>query len=116
MVRRPPGSNRTDTRFPYTTLFRSEERRQAPRRDPGRRAAPVGAVARGAQHPSRRAHRRQGARAPRSEEHTSELQSLMPLSSAVFCLKKTTTHRTNPQHNHTTHVHVLELSYRKEQL
>src|SRR3546814_1201629 len=76
MIRRPPRSTRTDTLFPYTTLFRS-----APVGD-GRRhaAAPLQAVALFGRH----AH-------PddlRSEEHTSELQSLMRISYAVFCLKK----------------------------
>src|SRR3546814_12690810 len=69
MIRRPPRSTRTDTLFPYTTLFRS---------GPGVGSAPGGA--------------RQGRDFPvqggRSEEHTSELQSLMRISYAVFCLKK----------------------------
>src|SRR3546814_16446004 len=100
MIRRPPRSTRTDTLFPYTTLFRSrraaESRRCAARlgnradgrsclREPAARrscgpacdggvpeiAAGVGAATR-----------------QRSEEHTSELQSLMRISYAVFCLKK----------------------------
>src|SRR3546814_1639098 len=82
MIRRPPRSTRTDTLFPYTTLFRSGEgaRRQ------GRRGARPGAAPGGL-----RAHRGLGERASplaRSEEHTSELQSLMRISYAVFCLKK----------------------------
>src|SRR3546814_6753138 len=75
MVRRPPRSTRTDTLFPYTTLFRSK-RPRSPRpcaSRPFRRAAEC------------RARRD---RARRSEEHTSELQSLMRISYAVFCLKK----------------------------
>src|SRR3546814_3129463 len=82
MIRRPPRSTRTDTLFPYTTLFRSLCR-------------PCGKVGRGR---DRRAGRGQGLpgdlspRRPdprrRSEEHTSELQSLMRISYAVFCLKK----------------------------
>src|SRR3546814_1414032 len=74
MIRRPPRSTRTDTLFPYTTLFRS---RRSDRQLPGvaaslrRHADSGGAIA---QH--------------RSEEHTSELQSLMRISYAVFCLKK----------------------------
>src|SRR3546814_13541546 len=86
MIRRPPRSTRTDTLFPYTTLFRSsaEGRRGRARRN--------GAFAR----PARtRDHRkclpgRFGRNEPdvRSEEHTSELQSLMRISYAVFCLKK----------------------------
>src|SRR3546814_6817055 len=77
MIRRPPRSTRTDTLFPYTTLFRSR----------GRPAArPSGWPARV------RARCGRGPRATRagqrSEEHTSELQSLMRISYAVFCLKK----------------------------
>src|SRR3546814_4077545 len=98
MIRRPPGSTRTDTLLPYTTLFRSaaalrgDLRRGAPRRAGGRgRLAPLLARAAGGalHHPL---PRRAGAAAtlpPRSDEHTSELQSLMRLSYAVFCLKKT---------------------------
>src|SRR3546814_17446958 len=83
MIRRPPRSTRTDTLFPYTTLFRSEndESKSVSETPPscGRRSAPA------VRRPS--APR---ARAPalRSEEHTSELQSLMRISYAVFCLKK----------------------------
>src|SRR3546814_1940906 len=110
MIRRPPRSTRTDTRLPDTTLFRSpaaggagvpgaapapapgprylprHRARGGPRRRPGVvvRILPGQAVA-GA------GARLAGAR--RSEEHTSELQSLMRISYAVFCLtKKTTTH------------------------
>src|SRR3546814_3698952 len=75
MIRRPPRSTRTDTLFPYTTLFRSN-------RPPAGAARPV---------PDRRelaAVRQSGRPPPRSEEHTSELQSLMRISYAVFCLKK----------------------------
>src|SRR6056297_219127 len=73
MIRRPPRSTRTDTLFPYTTLFRS--RLMAPVSPPaGKRFRPAG-----------RAPRR---RRPRSEEHTSELQSLRRSSYAGFCLKK----------------------------
>src|SRR3546814_2940761 len=81
MIRRPPRSTRTDTLFPYTTLFRSylHDRRETP------------TVARHADRKDRT-----GLSAPgccsrhyrRSEEHTSELQSLMRISYAVFCLKK----------------------------
>src|SRR3546814_6623049 len=72
MIRLPPRSTRTDTLFPYTTLFRS----------PG-----GGRLARRAR---RRHDRRRPHRQGRSEEHTSELQSLMRISYAVFCLKKKT--------------------------
>src|SRR3546814_1460216 len=75
MIRRPPRSTRTDTLFPYTTLFRS----QAQRPLGGILLLEQGAAA-AIQCPDRRQLR--------SEEHTSELQSLMRLSYAVFCLKK----------------------------
>src|SRR3546814_5050548 len=89
MIRRPPRSTRTDTLFPYTTLFRSGS--HANRAHTGHaRARPlmpsIQADARG---------RRAAAAFPpdrrRSEEHTSELQSLMRISYAVFCLKKKNT-------------------------
>src|SRR3546814_4443280 len=101
MIRRPPRSTRTDTRFPYTTLFRSLEHHA--------RAAARGRVVDGAVLVGREIadlHRRADPgpaleRAPRhavperrSEEHTSELQSLMRISYAVFCLKKKTKHNT----------------------
>src|SRR3546814_2025546 len=88
MIRRPPRSTRTDTLFPYTTLFRSRRRRgegrsrlaewhQAARRTcPGPRCARAPPVA------------GRGRDKRRSEKHTSELQSLMRISYAVFCLKK----------------------------
>src|SRR3546814_1040172 len=110
MRRRPPRSTRTDTLLPYTTLFRSP--------DPGRRGARRAAGAAGAgrartgrtrAHPARAAPGRAAVRPQthfkqrgisndpthaRSEEHTSELQSLMRISYAVFCLKKKTTDNT----------------------
>src|SRR3546814_4770987 len=83
MIRRPPRSTRTDTLFPYTTLFRS-------RHGAGRcSAAPR--LERNARHAAAQAAsgRPCGTKiAARSEEHTSELQSLMRISYAVFCLKK----------------------------
>src|SRR3546814_5400446 len=115
MIRRPPRSTRTDTLFPYTTLFRSPSRPRPTRhRD---RAGPAGgAVRRGGAARSSPSQpvtalrgrvadiRRVSACTPmfggeptggdaRSEEHTSELQSLMRISYAVFCLKKKN-HRT----------------------
>src|SRR3546814_4182774 len=111
MIRRPPRSTRTDTLFPYTTLFRSCAKYAAgeayrPDRtgdgatdQPGRRRARLcGRADHGAIWRQRRAGRaaiadpaRADARRGglcRSEEHTSELQSLMRISYAVFCLKK----------------------------
>src|SRR3546814_10316846 len=107
MIRRPPRSTRTDTLFPYTTLFRSHRDQHAEQT----------AVERHAALPDANDHQRIGRRQPvasrivgieqhvadaptkdhahhdvkqqvRSEEHTSELQSLMRTSYAVFCLKK----------------------------
>src|SRR3546814_8116636 len=79
MIRRPPRSTRTDTLFPYTTLFRSQ--RSADYSPRGSRSVSIVSVA-----SCRR--RVLPASASRSEEHTSELQSLMRISYAVFCLKK----------------------------
>src|SRR3546814_2448735 len=82
MIRRPPRSTRTDTLFPYTTLFRSRSHTDArgsksrwQRRFPRSTAGGSSGTSR------------------RSEEHTSELQSLMRTSYAVFCLKKKNTQR-----------------------
>src|SRR3546814_9427692 len=112
MIRRPPRSTRTDTLFPYTTLFRSadphhaaavapdrvEQRRQPVRDVRGAHAVdqaqPAGLVV-GVEHVDQR---------QRSEEHTSELQSLMRISYAVFCLKKKTTPL-----NKTTHKTYLNI-------
>src|SRR3546814_4080521 len=95
MIRRPPRSTRTDTLFPYTTLFRSPVREHGRLPDP---CGPSEAQAAGRDRPSAPLHRRTFASSrsslkpigsqPRSEEHTSELQSLMRISYAVFCLKK----------------------------
>src|SRR3546814_6812229 len=74
MIRRPPRSTRTDTLFPYTTLFRSILRRLSVSRRSTSQTMEGGTMV---------------ARVDmRSEEHTSELQSLMRISYAVFCLKK----------------------------
>src|SRR3546814_998440 len=103
MIRRPPRSTRTDTLFPYTTLFRSAwEEALAPGAqavfletpsNPTLEVIDIQAV-------SDLAHAA-GAKVivdnVRSEEHTSELQSLMRISYAVFCLKK------KQNHNNTNH-------------
>src|SRR3546814_9556966 len=86
MVRRPPRSTRTDTPLPYTPLFRSELA-AADERDRRRRAARRLALGR---EEAPRRWRMRRTNAERSEEHTSELQSLMRTSYAVFCLKKKT--------------------------
>src|SRR3546814_1383520 len=116
MIRRPPRSTRTDTLFPYTTLFRSRSTRteleigQQPARQQHRHPhidpAALGAL--------RRDEARRGLR-DRSEEHTSELQSLMRISYAVFCLKKKK-HNSNDQliltnyTCHTTICHTLHIN------
>src|SRR3546814_5332697 len=104
MIRRPPRSTRTDTLFPYTTLFRSRGSLQAARwwRISGRRWTASSAsfrgcrVAGGPESEHARVDRllfRLLVALWRSEEHTSELQSLMRISYAVFCLKKKTNHK-----------------------
>src|SRR3546814_10220604 len=113
MKRRPPRSTRTDTLFPYTTLFRSRRGR-------------TGKVAHGASPPDGHTCRRSAGRnrrpdwvppacrPARSEEHTSELQSLMRISDAVFCLKKTKlysihqySHYTKSTQRTTTHTNTV---------
>src|SRR3546814_984199 len=112
MILRPPRSTRTDTLFPYTTLFRSRRQHLGgaaegrPARPADRKPRPAGFRLGSAEAAHR--HRRHLRRRPplhlavrqgrpgvrrrhrrlRSEEHTSELQSLMRISYAVFCLKK----------------------------
>src|SRR3546814_7589858 len=98
MIRRPPRATRTDTLFPYTTLFRSAKEQRA-RHQPvaehhDHRAFDALGVE-GEQPDGDERHVRDGRIGDqllhvglRSEEHTSELQSLMRISYAVFCLKK----------------------------
>src|SRR3546814_7406875 len=99
MIRRPPRSTRTDTLFPYTTLFRSRRTAQG-HLSSGRHFTHVLSSRR-----MRNVYNTIGMFLPstrkrRSEEHTSELQSLMRISYAVFCLKKK---KTNHTKLHTTH-------------
>src|SRR3546814_6392619 len=84
MIRRPPRSTRTDTLFPYTTLFRSERVDQKVYADTNRMLVQEGKT------PAEGRPEMMGITKAslRSEEHTSELQSLMRISYAVFCLKK----------------------------
>src|SRR3546814_4670403 len=118
MIRRPPRSTRTDTLFPYTTLFRSTRRSQGGLRyarhiwGPTRGYAPQATRAR----PPRKCCLRQPSRPPplsavlpteRSEEHTSELQSLMRISYAVFCLKTKITIKPTPKNTR----HHYQLTY-----
>src|SRR3546814_3826951 len=86
MIRRPPRSTRTDTLLPYTTLFRSArvEQHQAGLES----AAPFLRRRIASALPLKRSPELRFRYDPRSEEHTSELQSLMRISYAVFCLKK----------------------------
>src|SRR3546814_3861297 len=94
MIRRPPRSTRTDTLFPYTTLFRSEARTFR-----ARMFLPVynriTSSATEAVHQLLLVCAHDGTCRSRSEEHTSELQSLMRISYAVFCLKKKNKTRLN---------------------
>src|SRR3546814_7396268 len=118
-IRRPPRSTRTDTLFPYTTLFRSGQlagvyirtadtvtfdrddirTAQSQLSKLGFDAGPADGIM---------GRRTRSALAARSEEHTSELQSLMRISYAVFCLKKkkkhTTTESVHNTHKHTTSI------------
>src|SRR3546814_1318085 len=91
MIRRPPRSTRTDTLFPYTTLFRSPGQRMAA----GSTSSVPMAISLCQRNWS-----------IRSEEHTSELQSLMRISYAVFCLKKKLQNKHSRYELHTpTHTH-----------
>src|SRR3546814_2624293 len=99
MIRRPPRSTRTDTLFPYTTLFRSPE--MMDESSPPESASPMGTSERRRSWTASitkalsssmywlKVKLEESSRSGyRSEEHTSELQSLMRISYAVFCLKK----------------------------
>src|SRR3546814_19245147 len=91
MIRRPPRSTRTDTLFPYTTLFRSfHPMHWPPRATCTNMARPAPSLPKSPwpQGGGRTVIRKPLQKARRSEEHTSELQSLMRISYAVFCLKK----------------------------
>src|SRR3546814_8269291 len=110
MIRRPPSSTRTNTLFPYTTLFRSPRKPDRPESKNSSHAAAGTGIAESAAAWDRNStasgtdprSRRTGLASPgpRSEEHTSELQSLMRRSYDVFCLKK----KTN-KHRHITTTH-----------
>src|SRR3546814_10191165 len=106
MIRRPPRSTRTDTPCPSTTLFRSPKATRTPAQRSSRKTAlrlsrigpgAEGGILRLFPASRRRAvhgHRTRAVEQGRSEEHTSELQSLMRISYAVFCLKKKKQSRT----------------------
>src|SRR3546814_9011685 len=117
MIRRPPRSTRTDTLFPYTTLFRSEPRTRCSAVRADLSLLQIGTLPKGSGWRARGGRGRVGANegnvlivwpkfasrvescrhwiSHRSEEHTSELQSLMRISYAVFCLKKKKTKKIN---------------------
>src|SRR3546814_5224194 len=118
MIRRPPRSTRTDTLFPYTTLFRSGRPDVWPAGDLAVQIE-IGRILGHPERPSEKAlralaegwrpHRGAAAIMARSEEHTSELQSLMRISYAVFCLKKINHKRTEKQKSQIKYeIHVLE--------
>src|SRR3546814_2660952 len=96
MIRRPPRSTRTDTLFPYTTLFRSAPKKSTRYFEQDHLRWRFGEKS------SRLYRRHRSELAPyfRSEEHTSELQSLMRSSYAVFCLKKKNKHHTANSYLH----------------
>src|SRR3546814_3363233 len=113
MIRRPPRSTRTDTLFPYTTLFRlrpvSDRLRSSLDQQANGTGLQMRGIARGGDCLDMTAEQgrdsiglaAKGNECGRSEEHTSELQSLMRISYAVFCLKKKTikTRNTKPIHS-----------------
>src|SRR3546814_4088873 len=117
MIRRPPRSTRTDTLFPYTTLFRAGSRAPPPARcrHPAAPAAscstpclilqpPLPGALQTLSSARRTAGRTRSGPGLRPEEHTSELQSLMRISYAVFCLKQKT-HIATSAHSH-LHTHI----------
>src|SRR3546814_1509973 len=101
MIRRPPRSTRTDTLFPYTTLFRSRVTNGT-----GAAGSDIQGRELVTQRTSGQARSLPGVATLalrvelRSEEHTSELQSLMRISYAVFCLKKKINSHTPDDHTH----------------
>src|SRR3546814_2594642 len=122
MIRRPPRSTRTDTLFPYTTLFRSPFPAGGAVRVGGRQRSRIRRreeegeckedQAGGSQCPAQRCHRPTslttlGPNRFRSEEHTSELQSLMRISYAVFCLKKKKKLQTNKLNSRQNTTHTV---------
>src|SRR3546814_5853801 len=120
MIRRPPRSTRTDTLFPYTTLFRSGRPRSACFHARGGARNHRVCCAAGAWPENQRGGEMMSwydlwgnpvfnlkrRLFQRSEEHTSELQSLMPISHAVFCLKKKTHHGQQHISHPINHAHI----------
>src|SRR3546814_6646919 len=110
MIRRPPRSTRTDTLFPYTTLFRSLVKSAKPAEEAALQLVPKGRTHNLEESieisTKLKSTQDSGAEPGRSEEHTSELQSLMRISYAVFCLKKK-----NNTHNYSKY--ITTTTYRK---
>src|SRR3546814_9426236 len=91
MIRRPPRSTRTDTLFPYTTLFRSERNAKGQFQSTKPPRTPLDKISCFTYRYMGQFETKESKKHKfRSEEHTSELQSLMRISYAVFCLKKKT--------------------------
>src|SRR3546814_3588182 len=109
-IRRPPRSTRTDTLFPYTTLFRSATRLRASYgsgiKNPGFYELYGFVDGRFIGNEDLKPEK-----STRSEEHTSELQSLMRISYAVFCLKKKKTNQSNITTAHIRHHHIRTLQH-----
>src|SRR3546814_2933240 len=105
MIRRPPRSTRTDTLFPYTTLFRSQSTTATAAT--AKKATSLKPNSTITTTPSTTVTTTSTTKASvaRSEEHTSELQSLMRISYAVFCLKKKTK-KTPPHYKHKNRIHT----------
>src|SRR3546814_9963057 len=114
MIRRPPRSTRTDTLFPYTTLFRSVS--AGVDKAPASTSAPAPASFSGSADSSYDVLVLGAGPGGRSEEHTSELQSLMRISYAVFCLKKKKCTQTIDTKKRVTKLmdidHLMEVNYR----
>src|SRR3546814_9178872 len=120
MILRPPRSTRTDTLVPYTTLFRSDAQHDIDREQPGAErmrqhflAEAEHALELEVEDVHQHEHRQRHAESDvdvgaghRSEEHTSELQSLMRISYAVFCLNKKKTSRRHTAYN-SIHKHLI---------
>src|SRR3546814_4900955 len=102
MIRRPPRSTRTDTLFPYTTLFRSARIASLPNGPSSPSSASLAEpLMIGVSSPGK-----SYLDSSRSEEHTSELQSLMRISYAVFCLKKKKNKHIKHDTQHIKHLHI----------
>src|SRR3546814_10747514 len=102
MIRLPPRSTRTDTLFPHTTLFRSDGSLH--------QVTPIELIATCLRAIETRNHL-DTSLVDRSEEHTSELQSLMRISYAVFCLKKKTTNNSIRKNMYISATNILTTKY-----